>query len=154
MTPEEIQHLQRLAAQHQEQQRQQFHQHLANEEQKLLDKVPEWREDPERAKKEIGEIKRHLIDHHGYAEQDLIVIPDHRNVLAARELMLKHQRETEAKLRAADEKAKRERQQKADADKAAKEKELLSETKKRVRKNYGNTQAQAEALANAFGVDE
>jgi hypothetical protein len=119
MTPEEIQHLQRLAENHRQQQVQQWHQHLANEEQKLLDKVPEWRKDPERAKKDIADIKRHLIDHHGYTEQDLIVIPDHRNVLAARELMLKHQRETEAKRRAADEKAKRDRQQKAEQDVSA-----------------------------------
>ena len=71
MTPEEIQHLQRLAQQHQEHQVRQFHDHLASEEQKLLQAVPEWKKDPELARKEIGDIKRHLIDNHGYTEADL-----------------------------------------------------------------------------------
>jgi hypothetical protein len=155
LSPEEINQLRHAAAQQQEQQRQAFHQHLVNEEQKLLEKGPAaWRDNPELAKKEIGEVKRHLIDHHGYTEQDLLVFPDHRSLLAARELMLSHQREAEARRRQAEEHVKRERAKKAEADKAAEQQKLLGETKKKLRKNYGSTHAQAEALADAFGVNE
>src|SRR5215469_11319003 len=96
MTPEEIQHLQRLAAQHQEQQRQAFHQHLANEEQKLLDKVPEWAQDLEKARKDISEIKNFMVEEHGYAPQDLAVIANHRAMLAMKGYYDTHQRENEA----------------------------------------------------------
>jgi hypothetical protein len=150
MTPEELQHLHRLAQQQQEHQRQQWNQHLANEEQKLLDRVPEWKEDPERAKKDIADIKRHLIDHHGYAEHDLVVIPDHRNVLAARELMLSHQRQTEAKRRSAEEKTKRAAQQKAEQDKAAEKTRKLDEAKKTVRRHHLSSYHGAQALADAL----
>jgi hypothetical protein len=154
MTPEEIQHLQRLAAQHQEQQRQAFHQHLANEEQKLLDKVPEWAQDLEKAKKDISEIKNFMVEEHGYAPQDLAVIADHRTMLAMKSYHDAHNREKEAKRRAVEEHGKRERAKKAEADKAAEQEKLLGETKKKLRKNYGSTHAQAEALADAFGVNE
>jgi hypothetical protein len=150
MTNEELEHLRRLAQAHQAQQAQHFHQHLANEEQKLLDKVPAWKKDPEMARKEIGDIKRYLIDHHGYSEQDLAVIPDHRNLLAARKLYMDHQRETEAKRRAADEKTKRERQRKAEADKAAEKGRRLDEAKKTVRRHPLSSYHGAQALADAI----
>lgn len=150
MTDEEIRQLQHLVHQQQEHQLQQLRQHIAAEEQKLLDKVPEWKGDRERAKREIADIKQHLIDHHGYSEQDLVVIPDHRNLLAARELMRGHQREQEAKRRAADERTKRERREKAEADKAAQKKQWLEDAKRTVRKTI-SSHDQAEALANAIG---
>jgi hypothetical protein len=154
LSPEEINQLQHAAAQHQEQQRQAFHQHLANEERKLLEKVPEWAQDLEKAKKDISEIKNFMVEEHGYAPQDLAVIVDHRAMLGMKSYYEAHNREKESKRRALEERSKRERAQKAEADKAAEQQKLLGETKKKLRKNYGSTHAQAEALADAFGVNE
>ena len=149
MSPDEIAHLQRLAQQQQEQQRQQFSQHLAVEQERLLDAIPSWREDPELAAREMGEIRQHMIDNHKYTEQDLVVIPDHRHVLAMRELYQGHQRDTAAKHRASEERTKRERREKAEADKAAEKKQRLEDAKKTVRKTM-SSHAQAEALASAL----
>jgi hypothetical protein len=150
MTPEEIAHLQRLAQAQQEQQREQFSQHLAAEQERLLDAIPQWRADPELATREMSEIRQHMIDKHNYTQNDLAVIPDHRAVLAMRELMLSQQRESEAKRRSAEEKTKRERQQKAEQDKAAEKTKRLEDAKKVVRKHSVSTHHGAQALADAL----
>jgi hypothetical protein len=153
MTPEEIRQLQHLVQQQQEQQRQQFQQHLASEEEKLLDAIPAWRADPELAKKEMGEIRQHMVEHHGYTDQEMAIIGDHRHVLTMRELHNAHQRETEAKRRAAEDKRQREARQRAEADKAAEKRQRLDEAKKNSRKHHLSSHAQAEALADALGEE-
>jgi hypothetical protein len=119
-----------------------------------LEKVPEWKDDLEKARKDIAQIKNFMVEEHGYAPQDLAIVADHRAMVAMRELHRAHLRDSEARRRAVEEHGKRERAKKAEADKAAEQQKLLGETKKKLRKNYGSTHAQAEALADAFGVNE
>jgi hypothetical protein len=150
MTPEEIAHLQRLAQAQQEQQRQQFSQHLASEQEKLLDAIPLWRSDPELAAREMGEIRQHMVEKHKFTPDELAVIPHHRAVLAMKALYDGDKREADAKRRAADDKARRERQQKAEAEKAAEKGRKLDEARKTVRKHPLSTHHGAQALADAL----
>jgi hypothetical protein len=60
-------------------------QHFERENAALLEKIPEWKSDPARAKKEFDALKGEMIARYGFSPQDLAVIPDHRHVLIARD---------------------------------------------------------------------
>jgi hypothetical protein len=150
LSPEEISQIQHAAAQDREHQRQAFHQHLANEEQKLLEKVPEWKDDLEKARKDISEIKTFMAEAHGYAPQDLAVIADHRTMLAMKNYYDTAQREKAAKQRAVEEHGKRERAKKAEADRAAEKTRKLDAAKKAVHKHALSSHHGAQALADAI----
>ena len=154
LTQEEWQQLQHLAHQQNQQQlahtHAQYQQHLANEEKKLLEQVPEWAKDIEKARKDISAIKSFMIAEHNYTPEALEVIGDHRALLAMKGYYEAHNRERDAKRRAADERGRRERAQKAEADKAEEKSRKLGEAKKVVRKHSLSTHHGAQALADAL----
>lgn len=80
---------QALAQQAQAEQAEQFRNHLTTQQQELLAKLPEWK-DETKAKAEREAIKAHLIER-GYTAKEVDGINDHKAVLLAREAMLYRQ---------------------------------------------------------------
>jgi hypothetical protein len=68
-----------------------LHAHLYNEEQELLSEIPEWRDDPEKAKQEMMALRKFAVDHGGDdSEQAFGPILDHAIVLKVRGHYLAH----------------------------------------------------------------
>jgi hypothetical protein len=154
LTQEEWAQLQQLAHQQNQQQmahtHAQYQQHLANEEKKLLEQVPEWANDIEKARKDISTIKSFMIAEHNFTPESLAVVGDHRALLAMKSYYEAHERERGARRRAADEQVKRERTKKAEADRAAEKTSKLEAAKKVVHKHSLSSHHGAQALADAL----
>lgn len=79
----------RLAEQNQAEQAKNLRTHLQTQQQELLAKLPEWK-DEAKAKSEREALKSHLIER-GYTAQEVDGINDHKAVLLARDAMLYRQ---------------------------------------------------------------
>lgn len=78
--------LQQERQQAQFQSQQKYQEFLQQEQQKLVQAIPEWK-DEEVAKKERNELREYAMNH-GYSEQDVNSIADHRQVTILRKAML------------------------------------------------------------------
>ena len=71
-------------------------QYLQQEQQRLLDALPEWK-DPEKAKAEKQSIATYLMDA-GFSKEDISAATDHRMILMARKAMLYDKGQNKAEL--------------------------------------------------------
>lgn len=64
--------------------------HFHREETALLEKMPEWKADPAKARTELDDIRKGAIERYGYGENDVQVIRDHRIVAVVRDALAYH----------------------------------------------------------------
>lgn len=69
---------------------------LANENQRLMERIPEWR-DPQTRQKELGEIADHFMGEYGYTPQELSAVQDHRAMDIMRKAMRYDQMQAEGR---------------------------------------------------------
>src|SRR5579863_3024223 len=129
---------------------QQIHAHLENESRRLLEKVPEWGSDHQRALNDVAEIKRKAVDTYGYRPEDLAIIPDHRHVLALRDAVeapsLRRQNaELQGRLK---EREKADAARKAEEEKRNAEATKRAQFKDKLKAARGNFGARAERIAD------
>lgn len=83
-----IQQREQLAQQVATEQQKAHQERLAKEHQALLEKVHEWREDPEKARNAIRDVISHASKRYGISEQEFSNVSDHRAFLMVRDNML------------------------------------------------------------------
>lgn len=82
-----IQQREQLAQQVMTEQQKAHQERVAKEHQTLLEKVQEWREDPERMRTAIRDVVSHVSKRYGISEQEFANVSDHRAFLMARDNM-------------------------------------------------------------------
>jgi hypothetical protein len=117
--------------------------HFQREADALFEKNPEWKADPQKAVAELQQLRKDLVEHYGYSEGDVQVIPNHRNILVARDALAfrKHQAEA-AKQREAD------ARKKTGQEALQRKRQDSSKLKDRLAKARGNVGARAEIIAD------